>query len=296
MAIDKTESFRRLSFIKYLFDTGVEQSNKPEPLCNVAMLSFHDSIELFLQLACEHQNIDTTKANFMDYFDKLEQKVNISQKESMRRFNKTRVNLKHHGTMVSKLDIDYFKASCLNFFTDNVKSIFDIDFESISLINLVALKAVKEHLEKAELETSNGNYKNAICEITIAFWQMLEEYEENKTKYYGHHSPFFFGSDMTFHKSFFMKIDNDEISKFIDDVQEAISAMQSAIKILSFGFDYRKFTKFNLLTPGYVKTFGGFILNEKNETLYTVDNIKWCCDFVIECCILLQNFDYNYKA
>jgi hypothetical protein len=293
MAIDKIESLRRLSFIKFLFDMGVEQSNKSEPLCNVAMLSFHDSIELFLQLACEHQDINITNANFMDYFDKLEQKVNISQKESMRRFNKTRVNLKHHGTMVSKSDIDYFKASCLNFFTDNVKSIFGIDFESISLINLVTLKAAKEHLEKAELETSNGNYKNAIHEITIAFWQMLEEYEQNKTKYYGCHSPFFFGNDMTFHKSFFMKIDDDKIGRFIDDVQESISTMQTAIKILSFGFDYRKFTKFDLLTPGYVKTIGGFILNERNETLYTLDNIKWCFDFVIECCILLQNFDYK---
>jgi hypothetical protein len=54
MAIDKIEYLRRLSFIKFLFDTGVEQSNKSDPLCNVAMLSFHDSIELFLQLACEH--------------------------------------------------------------------------------------------------------------------------------------------------------------------------------------------------------------------------------------------------
>lgn len=293
MAIDTIESLRRLSFIKFLFDTGVEQSNKPEPLCNVAILSFHDSIELFLQLACEHQNINITNANFMEYFDKLEQKVNISQKESMRRFNKTRVDLKHHGIMVSKLDVGYFRVSCLNIFTDNVKSIFDIDFESISLINIVTLKAAKEHLEKAELETSNGNYKNAIHEITIAFWKMLEEYEENKTKYYGHHSPFFFGNDMTFHKSFFMKIDNDKIGKFIDDVQESISTMQSAIKILSFGFDYRKFTKFDLLTPSYVKTFGGFIINEGNETLYTLENIKWCFDFVIECCMLLQNFDYK---
>jgi hypothetical protein len=71
MAIDKIESLRRLSFIKFLFNTGVEQSSKSEPLCNVAVLSFHDSIELFLQLACEHLNINASGANFMGYFDKL---------------------------------------------------------------------------------------------------------------------------------------------------------------------------------------------------------------------------------
>jgi hypothetical protein len=211
----------------------------------------------------------------------------------MRRFNKTRVNLKHHGTMVSKSDVEYFRVSCLNFFTDNVKSIFSVDFESISLVSFVMIKAAKEHLEKAEHEINNGNYKNASSEITVAFWQMLEEYEESKVEYYyGYRSPFFFGSNMTFHTSFFMKIDNDKMGRFIDDVKESISAMQSAIKILSFGFDYRKFTKFDLLSPGYAKTTGGYVLNERGETL-CLDDIKWCFDFVIECCMILQNFDYK---
>lgn len=97
---------------------------------------------------------------------------------------------------------------------------------------------------------------------------------------------------MTFHTSFFMKIDNDKMGMFIDDVKESISAMQSAIKILSFGFDYQKFTKFDLLSPGYARTTGGYVLNERGETL-CLDDIKWYFDFVIECCMILQNFDYK---
>lgn len=49
----ETTYLQRLSFIKYLFSIGITQSYQPEPLCGVAILSFHDSIELFLCLASE---------------------------------------------------------------------------------------------------------------------------------------------------------------------------------------------------------------------------------------------------
>lgn len=49
-----TDATKRLSFIKYLFNLGVEQSHKPEPLCWASVLTFHDSVELFLQLSAEY--------------------------------------------------------------------------------------------------------------------------------------------------------------------------------------------------------------------------------------------------
>ncbi|MDI7229177.1 hypothetical protein [Leptospira santarosai] len=178
MPINKQESLRRLSFIKYLFLIGSEQSNKPEPLCNISVLSFHDSIELFLQLASEHYNISAS--NFMEYFDKLESKISITQKETMKRFNKARVAIKHHGNMVPKSEIDSFKISCYNFFLENTLSIFNLNFESISLIDLVMYEKTKEHLATAEKEIVGSNYSKAMAEIAIAFWTMIEGYEDTK--------------------------------------------------------------------------------------------------------------------
>jgi len=292
MAIDKNEVYRRLSFIKYLFYIGIEQSEKPEPLCNTAILSFHDSVELFLQLACEHYGINSQNIKFMEYFDKIESHIVISQKESMQRFNKTRVDIKHYGILISKPDIDYFKFTCLNFFTDNTQNIFNINFNNISMINLITLEKPKKHLENAENEINNGDLKKANSEIALAFWRMIEEYEESKSKYYGH-SPFFFGNSVSFNNSFSMKIDDDKMVNFVDDVSKSISAIQSAIKILSLGFDYRKFTKFSLLTPLYIRTIVGYIIDDSYKNEYNLDDTKWCFDFVIECCIKLQNFDYK---
>jgi len=294
MAIHKQELLRRLSFIKYLFSVGAEQSNKSELLCNTAILSFHDSIELFLQLACEHHGINASNTNFMDYFSLLENKFKTTQTESMKRFNKTRVNLKHNGTMTSKTDVEFFKVLCSDFLYENTPIFFKIDFDLISLIDLIKYDTPKQHLKNAEKEIIASNYKNAIQKITLAFWAMTEEYEKSKNSFYGK-SPFFFGCDMKFLSSFNLNIKNKQLEEFIDKVTESISSMQSAIKILSLGFDYSKFTKFDLITSGYKRAIDGKLLNINQNDQDKLDDVKWCFDYVIECCINLQDFDYRFN-
>ncbi|HBX87013.1 MAG TPA: hypothetical protein DEG09_00170 [Marinilabiliaceae bacterium] len=93
---------QRLAFIKYLYTVAVEQSKQPEPLSSSSILSFHNSIELFLQLASEYLDVGSKSPGFMDYWELLEPKLTeggLTQKESMRRLNKARVALKHHGTL-----------------------------------------------------------------------------------------------------------------------------------------------------------------------------------------------------
>ena len=58
---------QRLSFIRYLYGIAVEQSKQPEPFGAASVLTFHDSVELFLQLAAESKGINTGELNFMQY-------------------------------------------------------------------------------------------------------------------------------------------------------------------------------------------------------------------------------------
>ena len=52
---------------------GTEQSNKPEPLCFSAALTFQDSVELFLQVVAENvgANKQQTNIKFMEYWTKI---------------------------------------------------------------------------------------------------------------------------------------------------------------------------------------------------------------------------------
>ncbi len=137
----------RLSLIKYLYEIGVKQSKLSSPQDSISILMFHDSIELFFQLCTEHLNNTKSDIKFMGYFEviniKLKEKK-LSQKASMKRLNKARVNLKHNGILLNKSDVETFRVNAKDFFEDNTKLVFNINFSEISMIELVQNSEVRK--------------------------------------------------------------------------------------------------------------------------------------------------------
>lgn len=289
-------TLQRLAFIRYLYNIAIEQSRQPEPLGAASILTFHDSIELFLQLASEHLNAGNKKLGFIDYWDLLEPKLpksGLSQKESMRRLNKSRVALKHHGTLPSKMDIEAFRASATNFFEENTPLVFGIEFSAISMVNLVTCTEARGSLEEASQLIEEGRIEDALDKIAIAFAQLIDDYENRKRTRFGR-SPFFFGSSLISETSRDMGIINRKFAKFVDDVRDSIGAMQSAMKILSLGLDYRRYAKFRLFTPIIVKPSREYIIVRRiGKEPPSVKDCHFCYDFVVESAIRLQEFDFE---
>ncbi len=300
------DTIRRLAFIKYLLNVAIGQSRQPEPMAAASILTFHDSIELLLQLACEHLDVSTkTNIGFMEYWEALKPKMlsnELTQKESMKRFNKSRVGLKHQGILPTKEAIEAYRASAINFFEDNTLLIFGVGLDSISMVDLIKYEATKERLKQAEDFKGNNEIDNAFVEIAIAFQQLISDYESSKRNY--GRSPFFFGRDMTFLSSIHMRLpDQDDytgfspFSEFVDKVTESIEAMQNAIKILSFGLDYRKYTRFQLLVPYVSKTMDGkYHSNKRRSDTPSIEEYDFCYNFIIESALHFQDFDYAIKG
>ena len=62
-----------LAFIRYMYNLAMEQSRQPEPIGTVSLLTFHDSVELFLDLACDQFDVPSKKTmEFKDYWSALE--------------------------------------------------------------------------------------------------------------------------------------------------------------------------------------------------------------------------------
>lgn len=162
---------RRLAFIQYLFHVAVEQSKQAEPLAAASLLSFHDSVELFMQLASEHLNVGKKEVRFMEYFEllKLPNGETLSDKESIRRLNNARVALKHDGILPSKFEIDALRASVTSFFETNTQLTFGLEFRSVSMLNLVQCKEAKVNLEEADKLIVEGKYEDALDKIAVAF-------------------------------------------------------------------------------------------------------------------------------
>jgi hypothetical protein len=304
MPIDHT-MMARLAFVKYLFQTAVTQSRAPSPLNCASILLMHDSIELFLQLASEHLNCGTNHPTFMDYWDILNQKLapkQLEQKESMRRLNKARVALKHHGTFPANLDIDSFRSATASFFEANSPLVFGVAIAEVSLVEFVNPESARNVLKNALTMLSENRLAEAQTLISIAFAEIINGYEGSKRSRFGN-SPFHFGRDLTFQSSFFMGLSSGntqdrKLAEFVDRVKESIDAIQSAIKMLALGLDYRKYSRFQILTPRVMRSANGFSVspNSNHTAPATPHDVQFCVDFVIESSLVLSEFDYSIEG
>jgi len=304
MALDQT-MIKRLAFVKYLFNSAISQSKAPAPLSSASILYMHDAAEFFLGLACEHLNVRKRDIPFMGYWDVLNKKLpssELQQQESMRRLNKARRELKHHGTFPSELDIETFRTTTTSFFQDNVPLIFGVNLDEISLIEFVNPESAREKLLLAQTFIKDNDFQSSQNNIAVAFEEMILDYESRKGRYPD--SPFFFGMDISNLDSFSMGLHDSELNfpielhDFFDKVVESIGAIQEAIKILALGIDYRKYSKFKHLTPSVTRYMDGKFRAHygiRHLDNLTPEDINFCIDFVIEAALILATFDYSIK-
>ena len=295
---------KRLAFFKYIYKVAVELSERPEPLCSASILTFHDAIELFLQLASEHLDRSKKDIPFLEYWDLLSPKLpnsGLTQKESMRRLNNARVSLKHYGNLPSKLAIEAFRASATNFFEENTPLVFGVEFSDISLIELVQCIDAKKNLKVAEELLKENKIEEALDKVAVAFAQLIDDYVSRKP------GRLFFGESTTFLSSSLssslngLESSNRErmLARFIKEIIESIEALQGAVKILSLGIEYHKYVKFGLLTPEVWRRGEGdydiIRVPRGSKGIPTAQEVRFCINFVIEAAITLQEFDFNVE-
>ena len=258
----------RLAFIKYLYELGLEQSYRPLPRAYVAVLTFHDAVESFLALACEHHSAAVDKrTDFDKYFVKLVEPpigLNLAGKAAMIRLNNGRVNLKHYGILADPTFIEEMRVAVRNFFEDNTPLVFGVALNSISMVDLIDDPEARANLAEALALIEQKNIKNVVRKTALAFYLLTSNYEDSKRKNV-FRSPFRFGDSLTFESSFHLHIKDKEIARFVDKARDAIQALQGAVRILSLGFDYRRYLRFQNLTPTVWRSIDGQI------------HVKICC-------------------
>jgi hypothetical protein len=109
---------RRLAFARYLYNLGADQSRQPEPLASVALLTFHDAAEMFLQIIAEHYDVTAKRPDFLEYWSLLKTKnIDLPSGLAMKRLNTARVSLKHAGILPTHTDVKAFEQRFRRFST-----------------------------------------------------------------------------------------------------------------------------------------------------------------------------------
>ena len=292
------DTIGRLAYIRYLYIVGVQQSRQPEPLSSASILTFHDSVELFLHLATEVWDAKPkADQEFIGYWDILQPHIpggHLSQKESMRRLNKARVGLKHSGIWPNKGVTDGLRGSVAAFYDENTPLLFPgMKFAELSMVDLVRYPETRQSLKEAQTLLAKGELLESLGKMGVGFVQLLDEYEETKRTHHGR-SPFLFGERFYSSEGISFGEFGEIRDGFVGKVRDSIEALQEAMKILSLGIDYRRYAKFRVYTPAVLRIPGGKpVIQWVNPVEASEEVCKSCLDFVIESAIQLQTSEYE---
>jgi hypothetical protein len=265
-AAPSIDEIRRLAVVRHLYNLGVEQSRGAEPLSGLAILPFHDAAEMFLQLLCERYDAGENKLDFMKYWELLTPKgIVVTQRETMRRLNAARRTLKHQGLLPAHIELEGFRAATTNFLYENSAQFMGIPFDRVSLVDLVPDDDVKIQLRLAEERLAAGKFADAMGEIAVAFYSLLDMHRDRP-------SPTIRPSGTPFRidqlvptfrmpSSRMGKSMQPEAMTLITDFSSSVEKMGNglveALTIVAYGLDFDRYLLFKSCSPVVHRFPGG---------------------------------------
>lgn len=285
---------KRLAVIKQLYLQGLNQSYDPEPINGFCLLSFHDSVDMFMKLCLENEKIEhEDNLYLMNYFPKCSK---LKGKELMNILNQRRNSLKHKGAMPSTIDIEICRANVTEFFELNTSIIFGIEFKDISLVSLIKYASVKGYLSNALKQLSEEKYEDSIINSQISFKELLSCYEKDKSYYYSS-SPFHICKN--FSNSMRKTGLENNLDEFIEKTKVSFEKLDEVLIIIGLGIDYKKYCKFKLLCPTinvwYNKGGNDYKSMKDKNIISNKRNAQFCFYFVIDSALKLQRVDFDIK-
>jgi hypothetical protein len=300
-----SDQMERLTFVKYLLSQAASQKNLERPLCSSAILTIHDCVECFLQLCYEVKTgkSKTSSNNILDTYSEEINKVLLNEncdqinRAFIKRINDLRNQLKHATIFVDHKQIPNLYIETELFLTDFTNTIFGVTFESISLIELVSDKVLKEFLREAERSIKRNELQNAMWAIGKAFYEL----EDSLTKVEGTYgenilSPHFDINYLIKYKAQFFGSEPDlvlreNLEEIATDINRLQSEIQNVKTVLSLNVDLKEYTVFKQHLPYVSKIIRGetgktefWIPDEEREIKkdYEISNVKYCLNFAIE--------------
>ncbi|MEV7899391.1 hypothetical protein [Streptomyces cyaneofuscatus] len=291
---------QRLAFVRFLHAQGVAQSAQPEPMSAAAVLSFQDAVEHFLLISADHLEVNLPSSmQFLQYWEKLQPKLPAGQvlpsKQALGRVNKLRVDLKHHGNIPSSHAIAQSKADVTTFFTDATKMIFNVDFKTVDMVDLVAQPAINRLLHEAQTHFDADDIVLAMGGLAIAFQELLGHYTDRRIEGFGR-PPFSFGKRLRFFKP-----DKDQqgsaASRQLSALTTTTMELQEALQVIALGIDYARYAHFNVMVPVVNKHEDGSVVLVVTDMdmATTADDYQQARLFVIEAALRATQTDATFE-
>lgn len=299
------DKLERLVFVKYLLAQAEISKEMDRPLSSTAILTLHDSVECFLQLSYEQltQKAKLSGNNILDtYTDKINEILQINgspliSKAFIKRLNELRNQLKHATIFIDQKNIQNLFTETDLFFSDFTQTIFNLNFQELSLTTLISNEIIRKHILDAENFIKNEQYQEAMFSLGKAFYEIEDvgtkvsgKYGENMLSKH-HIVDYLIKYRAQFGGNEPDRVLSENLKEIAQDINRIQDDLHDLKKVISLSADLKKYKKFRTTIPYVSKIIKGdtgavefWIPDEErgNIVIYPVEQVKFCFDFVTE--------------
>ena len=161
----------QLLLVKRLFIEAEAYVDRADPVsAGLSISLLQDATELYVWTLIKEQNIAVKdQAGFVSNLDSV-QKAGYPMPFTARllELNRARVNFKHYGNLPAPAEARKHSGYAEDSLREAMKNHFAVDFDDLTLVDLVSDLATRQHLRAAEVHLKSKAYSDAAGELAIA--------------------------------------------------------------------------------------------------------------------------------
>lgn len=228
---------RRLAYTKSLYLISKDQYHKNSEIeISRSILSLDNSIESFFWIILEIKKpiLDMKNTQFLPLLNEIKIISSELDVNTLKQMHIVRNKIQHNGILSSKSMADRFFKSAENMFENLSKEHLDINWNDISLANLIQNKKMSKMCRTAEQLFNQSDNLNAVKYLIMTFEVCKSKRQLSQ-----------FGSNMMT-KQVSAKVFSDELPK-IKPLFEYIDKINEETEIFKLGIDYMRWREYRLL-------------------------------------------------
>lgn len=174
------EVIRRIMLARHLYSLASSYLKSNNDLYHFSAINLmQDAVEAFLLGVADHVEAQLNeKTNFDKYFVEINNKITPKElpfKTKLLRLNRIRVDSKHHGIQPAKVECERLFITTREFFDEVCSNILDVNFSTVSTIDLLKDGEVKDILIKAKWFLEAGDFAGCSIACRKALYLEIEK-------------------------------------------------------------------------------------------------------------------------
>jgi hypothetical protein len=240
---------RKIVNAKYVFERSIQIQTEANGMSfSISLLLMHDAIEMLMIAVLDHLKIAARpKREFMDFWNDVKQAgfKEPSDFIPMQSLNKLRVGLKHNGNLPNPPQVKELTTRTEGFFDNVLSSYCSISYESVSLIDLVPQKEIRDVLVESKRKFSGGEVVPSLIDLKVALHKL-----ENPSG----------GMSLSLLRAPSTPSFPDEmrgLERHLDHVHAFMQQTATRVNAIMLGVDPIRYTHFVTSTPSLLWNFNG---------------------------------------